>query len=176
MAMEKVKTKYDFEVKWEPFLLASNLPIEGKKKDSPQNERVPAQLKRAGSVVGIDFTGACDRVPNTILAHVLLDMAGGLGHHVQNMLQEQLFKAYFTDGIFLDEENLANIGAGVGIQKESAMKAFAEVSNVAQIKDEAKNWSRSGVTGVPYFIMNGRRMFSGAQDVETFLAAFQKVA
>ena len=33
------KTKYDFEVKWEPFLLASNIPLEGKQKTSPQHER-----------------------------------------------------------------------------------------------------------------------------------------
>eukprot|EP00092_Neocalanus_flemingeri_P058636 GFUD01069905.1.p1 GENE.GFUD01069905.1~~GFUD01069905.1.p1 ORF type:complete len:205 (-),score=64.78 GFUD01069905.1:85-699(-) len=174
MAMEKVKTKYSFEVKWEPFLLASNLPVEGKLKTSPQNERVPAHLKAAGSGVGIDFTGATNRIPNTIAAHVLLDLAGKISSEVQNILQEKLFKANFTDGIFLDEENLAKIGEEVGIEKEVTVKTLRDYSNRTQIKEEAKKWSRSGVTGVPYFIMNERRLFSGAQDVETFLSAFQK--
>ena len=54
--------------------------------------RVPAHLKAAGSAVGIDFTGATNRVPNTILAHVLLDLAGEIGSEAQNLLQEQLFQ------------------------------------------------------------------------------------
>ena len=54
--------------------------------------RVPSQLKNAGAKVGIDFTGACDRVPNTIAAHILLGLAGEISHQVQNNLQEQLFK------------------------------------------------------------------------------------
>jgi len=174
MAMEMVKTKYEFDVAWEPFLLASNIPVEGKKKTSPQHERVPSQLKTAGAKVGIDFTGACDRVPNTIAAHILLGLAGGISHQVQNNLQEQLFKAYFTDGIFLDEENLAKIGESFGIERASSLRAFKEEASFMKIQEEAKTWSRSGVTGVPYFIMNGRRVFSGAQDVETFVAAFQK--
>jgi len=174
MAMEKVKSNYDFEVHWEPFLLASNLPVEGKLKTSPQNQRVPSQLKTAGKAVGIDFTGATDRIPNTIAAHVLLDLAGKMGSELQNILHELLFKANFTDGIFLDEANLARIGASVGISKEVILQAFKDGKNRTKIMEEAKRWSRSGVTGVPYFIMNGKRLFSGAQDIETFLAAFQR--
>ena len=49
------------------------MPKEGVSKGP--GRRVSPRLKAAGESVGIDFTGATDRYPNSLLAHVALDFA-----------------------------------------------------------------------------------------------------
>ena len=100
---------YEFTVRWRPFLLRPSMPLEGKAKEplvvrpDGSNNRVNVRLRDYGRKVGIDFTGKCDRYPNTLAAHQAMDYAfthGGLA--AQNTVMELLFKAYFTDGVFLD--------------------------------------------------------------------------
>ena len=131
--MQSRSDVYDFLVRWEPFLLRSNMPPEGipKPPSTPDNPRlvnlmcpsdsyyletctfaisllllsdkyilkthpgcrVSPRLKSAGQSVGIDFTGKCDRAPNTLKAHALLEYAKTTnGGALQNDLQEALFK------------------------------------------------------------------------------------
>ena len=55
--------------------------------------RVNPRLKSAGQAVGIDFTGKCDRYPNTLRAHALLEYASELdGGQKQNDLAEVMFQ------------------------------------------------------------------------------------
>jgi predicted DsbA family dithiol-disulfide isomerase len=85
----------DFEVRWHPFLLRPAHPLEGvlKSPDTPDNPRVGARMKAAGAAVGIDFTGACDRAPNTVMSHCLLAYCEQQkGAKAQNELQELVFK------------------------------------------------------------------------------------
>ena len=42
---------------------------------------------------------------------------------------------------------MARIGASVGISKEVILQAFRDGKNGTKIMEEAKRWSRSGVTG-----------------------------
>ncbi len=53
----------DFTVRWAPYFLRPNHPMEGvlKNPDTPENPRVGVGMKRAGASVDIDFTGKCDR-------------------------------------------------------------------------------------------------------------------
>merc|ERR1712125_284423 len=63
------------EVIWRPYQLRPNAPQEGipKPPNTPDNPRVGARMKAAGKAVGINFTGKCDKSPNTMLAHCLLE-------------------------------------------------------------------------------------------------------
>ena len=51
------------------------------------------RLKAVGQAVGIEFTGKCDRYPNTLRAHALLEYASEVdGGRKQNDLMEVMFK------------------------------------------------------------------------------------
>ena len=109
------------KVSWKPFLLRSNTPVEGvlKAKDTPENPRVGARLKQAGLSVGIDFTGKCDRFPNSVLAHRLMEWVEKKnGSAVQNRLAEGLFYMYFTAGLYPNVENLVKEAEKVGLDSE----------------------------------------------------------
>eukprot|EP00494_Astrolonche_serrata_P013176 UN13291 len=77
---------------------------------TPDNPRVGKRLKQYGEEVGINFTGKCDRYPNSTLSHCLLTLAEEKkGWSVQNEIQEELFKAYFTDGVYPDSDMLLKL-------------------------------------------------------------------
>ena len=165
-------------MRWKPFLLRPNMPENGKAKDPVKDpaERVGAWMKRAGDSVSppIEFTGKCDRYPNSLAAHGLLKYAGEHAPAKQNALQEVLFRQYFHDGLYPEGANLAAAAAEVGLDGEAA-RAFAE-SDAAKkaVAGEAREASASGITGVPYFFFNGQPAFSGAQDQSVFLRALEE--
>lgn len=177
--MEKVAEKYDFRVRWEPFLLRSGIPEEGIPKGEEYMNRDPksGRLWEAGQSVGIDFTNKCPRFPNTLRGHALLEYAKEIdGGSKQNDLAEVLFKSYFTDGLYPDVDNLVDLAGKIGLDKDKAKAVVTDEKKIEAAHENAKNWARKGVTGVPCFYMNGQRTFCGAQDVPAFLKMFEVIS
>lgn len=161
------------EVNWKPFLLRGpGIPLEGIPKGGTPETRVPARMKAAGEAYGINFSGLCDRYPNTLGAHALLDFALKVSKEKQNEVQEILFRMYFTDGIYPGGANLGDAAREAALDVDAALAYVNDPANLERMATEAAAASRSGVSGVPYFYLNGRPAFSGAQPPETFLRAF----
>nr|XP_002734720.1 PREDICTED: uncharacterized protein LOC100375622 [Saccoglossus kowalevskii] len=178
-AIEKAQDQYEISVSWEPFFLRPNTPVEGVAKPpaTAGNPRVGERLKTAGSAVGIDFTGKCDVLPNTALAHVLMEytkQVSSLAKH--NQMAEILFKGYFTDGDppFLDK--LLEYAESIGLDRDATKTYLMNPENRKSVYDKATAWSVKGVSGVPDFRMNGQKVFSGAQDEQAFLRMFEIIA
>ncbi|XP_033637892.1 uncharacterized protein YwbO-like [Asterias rubens] len=173
-AINQNKDKYDFVVRWEPFLLRPGTPEDG----TPKPPGFPSasalqRIQEAGKAVGIDFTLKSDRIPRTVLAHTLLEFAKETeGGNKQNDLQEAIFKGFFTDGLLPDEETLLMFAQAVGLDTEKARTFIRDDAHQKETFNRAVNWSQRGVTGVPMFFMNGHATFSGAQDVDIFSQAF----
>jgi len=159
-------------------MLRSQTPSEGipKAANTPDNPRVGARMKSAGASVGIDFTGKCDRTPNTLLAHVLLEFTlKKYGSVKQNEVAERIFKMYFTDGIFPDTANLSLVGQECGLEKSEIDSALNDPEKIGEIKKTIRYNSRSVRSGVPFFVIDGQPAFSGAQDPATFHEVFNQI-
>jgi len=162
-------------VAWKPFLLRPGMPEDGKEKGGDPSTRAGARMKQAGSAVGIDFTGLTDRYPNSIKAHTLLAYAEREEPALQNQLQEILFRHYFTDGRYPDETNLRAAAQEAGIKDvDAAMAAVADDKQRLAVRQEAEMASRSGISGVPFFFINGKPFGSGAQPPAAFLEEFSR--
>lgn len=106
--------------------------------------------------------------PNSLQTHCLLSLAlKELGWQKQNELQEHLFKAYFTDGIYPDEASLIMLGQRVGLD-ESKIRQEIDLNNSdpsslanATVQEIRKNATLTRGQGVPFFIFNGAPAFSG---------------
>jgi len=171
--------EYDFEVHWKPFLLRKNIPVEGYKKapDTPSNPRVGKRLKEAGKASGVDFTGKCDVVPNTILAHALVSLSSSkLSWQAHDKLAVSLLKAYFTDGTDINNvDNLVKMGTEAGLGKEGLETVLKNrEACVKSVTKELRNFRF--IRGVPYFFLNGEPLFSGAQNSKAFVKAFKDEA
>ena len=158
------------------------MPPDGQPKGP--GRRVGPQLKQAGEAVGINFTGATDRTPNSIMAHVALAHAlqledsGAAPAGTQNKLQEEIFHGYFTAGVYPDVAALTAMGDKVGLDGKKLRAALDNAvasGAAASVQEEAAAISRSGVSGVPFFYFNKHPAFSGARDPATIIDCFRQV-
>ena len=88
---------------------------------------------------------------------------------------ERLFAAYFVEGRFIgDHDELARLAAEAGIDEAAARAWLAsEVgrTEIAQAEERARSL---GITGVPFFIFDGRVALSGAHPPETIRDAIRQ--
>lgn len=179
--MRRFQDQKKFEVRWHPFFLNPDAPKEGinkmemyKQKFGEQRvqQMVPMMMETFAKE-GLTYTMDGD-TGNTLNSHRLIALAGQQGADTQDKLVEALFKAYFTQGQFInDREVLLNAA------KESGVAGAQELmDNEEQLKsevlEEVKTLAR-GVTGVPYFIIDNKYSLSGAQEADTFVKVFDKI-
>ncbi|GIH54314.1 disulfide isomerase [Microbispora rosea subsp. aerata] len=103
---------------------------------------------------------------NTFEAHRLIWLAGRAGRDAD--MADRLFRAHFTDGLDIgDPATLAKLAAETGVEDtgEGAEQVRAELARARAL----------GVRAVPLFLFEERFAVSGAQPVETLVAALREV-
>jgi len=164
-------------VEWLPFLLRSNIPFDGHPKGGTPESRVSERLKAVGEQAGINFTGLTDRYPNSVKAHALLEHVFlKKGSDAQHRLMEVLFRHYFTDGLYPHEKNLLKAAGEIGLsesEKKAALSFITSPDELVAVRDKARRHSAMGISGVPYFFLNGKGLGSGAQPPETLVSAMR---
>jgi len=158
-----------------PFLLRPQIPAEGVPKNGKGLQNVNPRLRDAGAAVGINFTGNCDRVPNSVEAHALLQYAAMVAPAKQNKLQEILFRHYFTDGLYPSGTNLAAAATECGLDGVAALAFAQDPENKAAVVEEARVNAQT-TSGVPFFRIGGEDAFSGAQSPSAILELIEEAA
>ena len=111
------------------------------------------------------------RTPNTFLAHRLIWYAQRQG--CQDVMVDSLFKGYFEEGTDIGSvSTLARLAELAGLDAERFLRSD---EGVVEVKAEEAAGHRLGIRGVPYFLLNNTYGISGAQPVEVFVAAIEKV-
>jgi predicted DsbA family dithiol-disulfide isomerase len=91
-------------------------------------------------------------------------------------LAEKLFQAHHVDCENIgDHAVLIRIAGEVGMSADKVAALLAEGADESRVADLISKSQERGVSGVPFFIINGRYGFSGAQPPETFVAAFDEI-
>jgi predicted DsbA family dithiol-disulfide isomerase len=171
-------------VNWLPFQLSPDMPREGTDRiahyesifGAERAHTILESMSHTGEEVGLKFQlkpGA--RSPNTLAAHVLMYWAGQTEGVDQNELAEKLFAAHHTDCENLgDPAVLARIAEEVGMdraQVQTDLVTHKDEDMVVALIGQAK---AAGVSGVPFFILNGQLALSGAQPPEILLQAIDQ--
>ncbi len=165
-------------VRWLPFQLNPDLPEEGisrkeyvERKFGPGGARNYSRVAGVGKEVGIDFVFDDISVqPNTVNAHRL--MIYGARHGREDEVAESLFRAYFQEGAVLtDKAVLADVGERAGLDRAALEAYLASDEDRDAVLRADINARQGGVSGVPFFIFNGRTAVSGAHEPETLLKA-----
>ena len=90
---------------------------------------------------------------------------------------EGLFRAYFVEGRFVgDRAELARIAGDAGLDAVAAramLDSGAHADAVAAAETHAR---QLGVTGVPFFVFDGRTAVSGAAGVDALREALGQAA
>ncbi|CAL5221167.1 g3307 [Coccomyxa viridis] len=170
-----------FEVRWHPFQLNPDAPPEGRNKleyykqkfGSDRTAHMIPMMKETFKKEGLDYT-MDGLTGNTLDSHRLIAYAGRQGYDVQDKVVEELFKAYFTEGKYInDPEVLKEAAKAAGVEEYEWVIQDPSIV-LDQVKHELKLHA-AGVTGVPHFVINGRYHLSGAQDTSTFVEVLSQL-
>jgi predicted DsbA family dithiol-disulfide isomerase len=159
-------------VQWLPFELNPDMPLEGKDRRAyrsakfgswERSQALDADVAAAAAQVGLVMRhDLMQRTPNTFRAHRLIWLASQEG--VQDAAIEALFSAYFVEGLDVGNVDvLIKIGVKAGIDAAHMRAFFDSPSGVAEVSQASLSARRSGISGVPTFVINGQVAFSGAQ-------------
>ena len=180
-ALQRVGDRVNVKVIWRPFQLNPTMPQQGMNRTvyletkfgSLQVFReMEEHLLEAGRVEHIPFAfEKISRTPNTFLAHRLIWYAGRQGR--QDAVVNQLFRGYFEDGLDIGEASiLGELADRAGLKAD---RFLTSEEGTAEVKAEELVGHQLGIRGVPYFVIDNTHGISGAQPVETFIAAVEKV-
>lgn len=144
--------------------------------DEAQRAQMIHSLKAAAAGAGFVFDPSRPTtLPNTLRAHQLIRLAHYNGAHER--VADILYSAYWNDGLDIgDPDTLISIAEKAGLDADNASEILASHENAAEIKAEADNFRKAGVTGVPTFIVNERTGFSGALPPQRLAAALKEAA
>lgn len=140
-----------------------------------QVKQMTASVKQQAAEVGLDYDFDAMKPTNTFTAHRLTKFAETEGKG--NEITEELLKAHFIDGKDVGAvEDLVEIATSVGLDAEAAKSVITNESEYkAEVEAELQQARDFQITGVPFFVFNGKYAVSGAQPQETFLQAIKQV-
>jgi len=107
---------------------------------------------------------------NTLDAHRVVHLAASHGR--EDQMLERLYKAYFTEqrSVF-DVESLVSLAVEEGLDATEVREALESDRYLDAIRRDLEEARMLGVTGVPFFVIDGRYGISGAQATEVFTRA-----
>jgi predicted DsbA family dithiol-disulfide isomerase len=174
----------DVEIDWLPYLLNPSLPPEGMDRKDFRTMRfgwdnaleMDARAVEAGKRFGahLDYT-AQTRTSNTVAAHALVRLARNEGGAlVQERVVDALFAAYFEQGHDIgDAAVLDRIAIDNGLRAGAVQRALPLQ---ADVRRQAIDVQATGMNGVPSHLVDGRLLFSGSQDVDTYVQRLRRTA
>jgi predicted DsbA family dithiol-disulfide isomerase len=170
-------------ITWRPFQLNPTMPLDGMDRtayikakfgSSEAFGQMKIQLLTAGEDERIPFAfEKIQRTPNTFAAHRLVWYAAQQGK--QGEVVEALFRAYFLEGKNIgDLKIITHVAGEAGLDRTETEKFLATDNGTVEVKAEEAVGRRLGISGVPYFVLNGTVSISGAQPPDIFVSAFQQ--
>lgn len=131
------------------------------------------RMTQVGADNGLDFRFDRARPGNTFDAHRLLHWAAAQGR--QDALKERLFVAYMHEGKSVaDHEVLIELAAEVGLDPERAQALLSSDEHAREVRHDESTAAQLGVSGVPFFVIDGRYAVSGAQPSEVLHQAMER--
>lgn len=172
------------EVVWKSFQLDPSLKTDPSKSvrqslsenkgwSLEQTDRTMEYVVNMAAGVGLAYHFEKAVVANSFDAHRLVHLAKQ--HGLQDAAKERLLAAYFTEGKnTADHAVLAQIGAEIGLDAAQVTRVLASDEYADAVRRDIAEARELGITGVPFFVFNGKVGVSGAQDPSVFLRAFEQ--
>lgn len=128
-----------------------------------------AHLQRFAASFGVEHLHSPDRSPNTRDALALAEHARDQGK--LHPARRALMDAFWRRGEDLEDRAvLRRCAEEAGLDPEAALAAVSDPAITARVDAMGREAARAGVTGIPTFVMGGRRVV-GCQPYEVLAAA-----
>jgi predicted DsbA family dithiol-disulfide isomerase len=183
-ALAQFPDKDKIEVEWKSFQLNPQMKTEPGKSineylaetkgwtpeyASQMNDHVTGMAAE----VGLEYNMDKAVLANSFDAHRFLQFAKTKGFG--DAAEEQLFKAYFTDGKnTADHATLIELGTAIGLDAAELKSVLESTRFADDVRKDVYEAQQVGARGVPFFVLDRKYAVSGAQPSETFLGALQQ--
>lgn len=183
-ALSGVPAGTDVELVWRSFELDPDAPAQqsGTLEEmlaakyglsSAEARAANARISAVAAAEGLEYRLEQARPGNTFAAHRLLHLAAERGR--QAVLEERLFRAYFTDGLPIgDPETLLRLAREAGLESAEAAEVLAGDAYAAAVRADEAEAAALGAQGVPFFVFERKVGVSGAQPADVLLRALRQ--
>lgn len=179
------ESEHTFEVMWRAFQLNPAAPTEHDPSvdyvqrladkygvSKAQSQEMIDRMTTTGESVGIEFDFSNVQPVNTFDGHRLLHYAHTKGK--QDEVKDGVFKAYMSQGRSVsDHDTLVDIAEAAGLDPEATAAMLASDDFRDAVAGDRALSAKLGITGVPFFVINGKVAVSGAQPAEHLQRAFE---
>ena len=174
------------EVEYHSFELSPDTPVDfdgtevdflvgHKRMAAAQVESMLEQMTQLASSEGLSYDFDALQHTNTIKAHELLHYAKAQGRQLD--MKERLLAAYFEEGRHVGRiDDLADLAAEIGLDRADVVEALKSEQFRADVQADKDQAIAYGISGVPFFVIDGKFGVSGAQDPSVFVEVLQKAA
>jgi predicted DsbA family dithiol-disulfide isomerase len=183
-ALEHFEHKDEIEIEWKSFQLNPDMvtdpninidqylaDVKGFTIDHAR--KLNAHVTQMAAEAGLTYNFDKAVVANSFNAHRYSHLAKKHGLGVE--AEEQLFKAYFTDGKNIDDlDTLAGLGRELGLDVAEVKQALESNVYADEVKRDIARAQYYGIQGVPFFVLDNKYAISGAQAVPVFEETLQK--
>jgi len=132
-----------------------------------------ADVARLAAEEGVSFRFELAQSGNTFDAHRLLHLAADRG--LGGPAKERLLAAYFSEGEPIgDPETLVRLVAEVGVAADDARAVLLSDAYAEAVRADEREAAMLGISGVPFFVVDGRYGISGGQSAELIAHALEQ--
>lgn len=183
-AMELLPFKNEIQIEWKSYLLNPDYHnthneslfeylANNKGMSIDQAKQLTNSVSEMAKNVGLELDFTKSIPANSFNAHRLLQLAKT--KNLQDEAEEALFYAHFVAGKDVAKnEVLLAIGEKIGLSASDVEKVLQSDDFNHQVRYDVYESQQIGVRGVPFFLLDGKYGLSGAQPVETFVAAINQ--
>ncbi len=183
-ALDQFGHKSDIEIEWkslqlnphmktDPTINISQYLADAKGWTLEYAQQMNNHVTQMAAEVGLTYDFDHAVVANSFKAHRFTHLAKK--HGVGDKAEEALFKAYFTDGQNMDDnETLIQLGTDIGLNPDDVKQVLETSAYAEEVKQDIAEAEYLGIRGVPFFVMNGKYGVSGAQAVPVFQETIEK--
>ncbi len=134
---------------------------------------VQREMEQRAAEDGLEYHLDGQEFGNTFDAHRLLQLARVRGR--QGELLEAMYRAYFSEhGSVFDAGSLTALATSVGLDGEEVAQVLAGDLYAAEVRADIEQAHEYGVTGVPFFVIDGKYAVPGAQSADVFVQVLEK--
>ncbi|NNM80262.1 MAG: DsbA family oxidoreductase [Gallionella sp.] len=177
-ALAQCGQRKDIDIIWRSFELDPNAPQQhpGTLNEllarkygvsAQQAAEMNARVSGVAQQVGLEYRLANARPGNTLAAHRVLHFAAA--RQQGELALERIMHAYFCESLPVgDHAALAQLAPQFGIAENEVLTMLASNDYRAEVRADESRAAELGITGVPFFVFDGKTGISGAQPVEAF--------
>jgi predicted DsbA family dithiol-disulfide isomerase len=141
--------------------------------DVEQAARQYERITDLARLEGLDYHLERARSGRSFDAHRLLHLAEERG--IQDAVKERFLAGYLQEGVAIGlVDQLAPLAVSAGLDADEVQAVLGGDAYGDAVRADEARAVEIGITGVPFFVIDGRFPIAGAQDPETMLTVLER--